>query len=166
MPEVNYGGLPFDEAIAYFKQKIKLPTQTWTDLWEGMHSRAFVVAGANKADIVADFYDSVLKGIEQGTTLQDFKKDFDNIVQKYGWNYKGERGWRTGVIFNTNMSVAYAAGRYKQMTDPAVLSAFPYWRYRTMEDSRVRPEHAAWDNTVLPAGDPWWQTHYPPNGWG
>jgi len=29
-----------------------------------------------------------------------------------------------------------------------------------------RPEHIAWHNTVLPADDPWWDTHYPPNGWG
>jgi len=29
-----------------------------------------------------------------------------------------------------------------------------------------RPEHVAWHNTVLPADDPWWDTHYPPNGWG
>jgi uncharacterized protein with gpF-like domain len=24
---------------------------------------------------------------------------------------------------------------------------------------------ALWDGTVLPADDPWWDTHYPPNGW-
>ncbi|BBB99097.1 putative AlkP superfamily pyrophosphatase or phosphodiesterase [Bradyrhizobium japonicum] len=28
-----------------------------------------------------------------------------------------------------------------------------------------RPEHKAWDGTILPVDDPWWQTHFPPNGW-
>lgn len=166
MPEVKYQNLPFDEAIDYFKQKINLPSERWTDLWEGMHSRGFVVAGAMKADILTDFRDAIDKAISKGTSIQEFRKDFDSIVSKNGWSYKGERGWRTGVIFNTNLTVAYAAGRYKQMTDPDVLDAFPYWRYRTMDDGRVRPEHAAWNNLILLSDDPFWQTHYPPNGWG
>ena len=29
----------------------------------------------------------------------------------------------------------------------------------------TRTEHASWHDTVLPADDPWWQTHFPPNGW-
>ena len=34
-----------------------------------------------------------------------------------------------------------------------------------MEDSRVRPEHAAWDGIVKPVNDPFWNTRYPPNDW-
>lgn len=34
-------------------------------------------------------------------------------------------------------------------------------------DSRVpRPMHLSWDGTTLPNDDPWWQTHFTPNGWG
>ena len=29
-----------------------------------------------------------------------------------------------------------------------------------------RPQHLAWSGMVLDADDPWWQAHYPPNGWG
>ena len=35
-----------------------------------------------------------------------------------------------------------------------------------MGDSRVHPAHEAWDQIVLLVDDPWWNTHYPPNGWG
>jgi hypothetical protein len=28
-----------------------------------------------------------------------------------------------------------------------------------------RVQHVAWDGLVLKADDPWWNTHYPPNGW-
>ena len=166
MPGAEYKRPPFDEAIDYFRQKINLPTKKWTDIWEGMHSRAFVVAGATKSELLSDLRGAIDKAISQGTSIQEFRKDFDKTVKKHGWNYKGKRGWRTGVIFNTNMIVAYTAGKYKQATDPDMIRAFPNWRYRTMEDSAVRPEHAAWNNTVLRYDDPWWRSHYPPNGWG
>lgn len=131
-----------------------------------MHSRAFVVAGAMKSELLADLRAAVDKAISQGTTIAGFRKDFDKTVEKNGWNYKGGRGWRTGVIFNTNLRTAYAAGHYKQMTDEDVLRERRFWRYVAVLDSRTRPEHAAWHDTVLPADDPWWDTHYPPNGWG
>jgi len=35
----------------------------------------------------------------------------------------------------------------------------------TRADERVRASHRAWHNVTLPVDDPWWQTHYPPNGW-
>lgn len=54
----------------------------------------------------------------------------------------------------------------KADTDEDVLRERRFWRYVAVLDSRTRPEHAAWHDTVLPADDPWWDTHYPPNGWG
>jgi uncharacterized protein with gpF-like domain len=162
----KYMNLPFDEAISFFRQKVNLPTQTWKDLWQGMHSRAFVVAGAMKDELLSDLRSAVDKGISKGTTLAEFRKDFDGIVQKSGWDYKGSRGWRTATIFNTNLSTAYSAGHWKQMTDPDVLQARPYLRYVASSAREPRAEHMAWYNVVLPADDPWWQTHTPPKGWG
>jgi len=165
-PSAKYMDLPFDEAIEYFRRKVNLPTRSWRDLWEGMHSRAFVVAGAMKSELLADLYDAVNRGIKEGTTLEAFREDFDKVVRRHGWKYKGGKGWRTAVIFNTNLSVAYHAGHHKQMTDPDVLRARPYWRYVASSSAEPRPEHMRWYNVVLPADDPWWKTHYPLNGWG
>ncbi len=47
-----------------------------------------------------------------------------------------------------------------------MLEARPYWRYIGGLSANPRPEHLAWSGTVLRADDPWWNTHYPPNGWG
>ena len=38
-------------------------------------------------------------------------------------------------------------------------------RYRTVGDNRVRPAHAALHGVTLPMSDPFWEQHYPPNGW-
>ena len=166
MPDVFALNLPFDEAIQYFRQKVKLPTKTWKDLWQGMHARAFVVAGATKTELLSDLYSAVEKGIANGTTLAHFRKDFDDIVSRHGWKYKGKKGWRTGVIFNTNIKTAYAAGHHARMVDPDILKARPFWRYVASSSREKRQEHVKWYNLVLPADDPWWETHRPPNGWG
>jgi phage-Barnase-EndoU-ColicinE5/D-RelE like nuclease2/Phage Mu protein F like protein len=163
----EYRSLPFEEAIDFLRQKVNVPSAKWADILEGAHARAFTVAGATKEGMLADFRTAIDKAIAQGTTLNDFRKDFDAIVQKYGWDYNGTRGWRTRVIYSTNLTTAYAAGRYRQMTDPDVLRYQPYWVYRHADGVlHPRPEHLAWNGLTLKAGDDWWKTHYPPNGWG
>jgi hypothetical protein len=163
--EVKYGSLPFPEAIKFFREKVDIPTKHWDDLLGDMHARGFMVAGAS-GQILADFRVAVEKAIAEGTTLQEFRKDFDAIVATHGWSYKGSRNWRSEVIFTTNLRTAYAAGRYRQMTDPDVLAYRPWWQYRH-GDSRVPRElHLSWDGLVLAADDPWWDVHYPPKGWG
>ena len=91
--------------------------------------------------------------------------DPDDIAAKHGWSYNGGRDWRTRVIYRTNLRTSYAAGRWRQLQ--AGKERRPYWRYRHSAASEdPRPEHLAWDGIVLSADDPWWNTHYPPNGWG
>jgi hypothetical protein len=153
------------EQIAFLRDKVNLPSRTWTELWEGQHARAFVVAGAMRDELVGDLRAAVAKAIESGTTLAEFRRDFDGIVGKHGWAYKGERGWRTRVIYETNLRTSYHAGRYRQMK--AASGRRPYWRYRHSEAvANPRKQHLAWDGLVLRHDDPFWDTHFPPNGWG
>jgi hypothetical protein len=154
----------FTEAIDFFRQKVQLPSKAWTDLWEGMHARAFVVAGATKDALVADLYAAVDKAIATGTTLAQFRKDFDRIVADHGWTYKGGRAWRARVIFDTNLRMANSAGRWDQAQ--RLKARRPFARYIHTHGSHDRPEHVAWHGTVLPLDDPWWSTHWPANGWG
>jgi uncharacterized protein with gpF-like domain len=158
--------LPFDEAIEYFRGKVNLPTERWTDLWEGMHARAFVVAGATKDELLADFRTAVDRAIADGITIADFRRDFDAIVAKHGWSYKGGRDWRSRVIYDTNIRTAYQSGRYKQQTDPELLAVRPYLQYVHGDSIHPRELHLSWNGRVLLADHPWWREHYPPNGWG
>lgn len=166
MTTVEYGNLPFKEAEKFFRDKVNIPTKRWDDLKEGMHARGFMIAGAQRDDMLCDFHGALRKAIEQGTTLETFRQDFDQIVNRYGWSYNGGRGWRTRVIYDTNLRTSYMAGRYQQMTDPEVLAYNPYWRYRHNHAVRPRPQHVAWNGLTLRHDDPFWSSHYPPNGWG
>jgi uncharacterized protein with gpF-like domain len=162
----EYGNLNFAEAIALFKAKLSLPTETWDAIWKDAHDTGFVVAGAMTADLLTDLRAAVDKALTEGTTLAEFRKDFDQVIERTGWEYNGGRNWRTRLIYETNLRTAYAAGRYDQMQDPDVKRLRPYKIYKHGDSIVPRPEHLKWHNLVLPADDPFWQTHFAPNGWG
>ncbi len=163
---IRYGNLPYREAIEFFRQKLNLPTTAWDDIFRSQHDHAFVVAGASKVSLLEEFRGAIDKAISQGTTLQEFRKDFDAIVTRHGWNYKGNRGWRSKVIYDTNLRSAINAAREQQFTEPEFLKRHPYWMYRHSGAEHYRPEHKAWDGLVIRADDPWWETHSPQNGFG
>lgn len=158
--------LPFEEAIDFFRRKIRFPSASWQDLQKQENDWAFTVAGVASADLLADLMAAVDSAIADGTTIADFQKRFDQLVADYGWEYRGGRAWRTETILFTNIRTAYAAGRYLQMRDPDVLRERPFWEYRHGDSVNPRPLHLEWDGLVLDARDPWWQTHYPPGGFG
>ena len=157
--------LPFAEQINYFRAKLNLPTQSYADIYGAEHDAAFVVAGMARMDMLADMRAAVDKAIADGITLDAFRKDFDDIVARYGWQYNGGRDWRSRIIYNTNLYSSYQAGRYEQQQEMKQLR--PYWEYRHRDGQKhPRPEHEAWDGLVLHCDDPWWQTHYPVNAYG
>ncbi len=160
----NYGSLPFAEQIEFLRRKVNIPTDSWVDIYGAEHDYGFMVAGANRNAIVADFRTAVEKVIAQGATLADFRKDFDNIVATHGWDYNGGRSWRSRTIYETNLFSSYNAGRFEQLE--AAGDALPYRQYHHSGSENPRREHLAWDNLVLHRNDPWWQTHTPINAWG
>lgn len=164
----------FTEQVDFLRKKLNLPSETWHDIQRGAHDRAFMVAGAMKADLLHDLRGAVDTAV-QGGSIGEFRKQFKSIVQKHGWTgWTGEgtkagEAWRTRVIYQTNLATSYAAGRRKQLMDPALLSRRPFWRY--IHDDSVttpRPHHKAWGDAglTLRHDHPFWSTHFPPNGWG
>lgn len=169
MAKISGQRLPFQEQIDFLRQKVRVPTKRYDELTSQQHDKAFVVAGAMKADLLADLHNAVKKAIEDGQAFHQFQRNFDEILAKRGWlndETKGYKAWRAKIIYQTNLRTSHMAGRYKQMTDPDVLKKRPYWRYKhnTVENPRIQHKH--WDNLVLPADSPFWQRNYPPNGYG
>ncbi len=164
----------FQQQIDFFLQKLNLPTQRWDDIKTRANDRAFYVAGAQKADLLADLRAAVDKSVN-GQSIDQFRKDFAAAVAKSGWSgwtgqgTKAGEAWRTRIIYQTNIATSYAAGRWTQLNDPDLVSARPFWRY-VHSDSVLspRPQHKAWGDSglTLPREHPFWKTHFPPNGWG
>lgn len=165
MSGLAIGNLPFEEQAEFFRQKLNVPTEGWRDLLKADHDHAFMVAGAAKADLLADLRQAVNAAVLKGETLQQFRARFDDIVSKHGWDYKGPRNWRTRVIYRTNMSTSYAAGRLQQLVEAGRRGLL--WMYRHSDSVlHPRPLHVSWNGLTLSPNHNWWKTHYPPNGWG
>ena len=115
-----------------------------------------------KADLLTDLHDEIDKAIAGELTKNEFLGKFDEIVAKHGWSYNGNRRWRSNLIYDTNVSTAYQAGRWQQFIEGGA----KYLRYIHADGVRhPRPLHVAWNGTTLPIDHPFWQSHYPPNGW-
>jgi hypothetical protein len=156
--------LPFQEAIDFYKGKLKLPSSGWTDIWQEQHSHAFVIAGATKDALLEDMYNAIQKAKQEGNGYAEFRTRFEEIAKEHGWAYKGSPGWRSKIIYDTNITQAYNAGRYAQMV--SVKHLRPFWEYHHTPQEHPRLMHLAWDGTILEADDSWWDTHFAANGWG
>lgn len=137
-------GLPFKEALEALKRK------------------SLTIAGVTKTDLINDVKNELIRAINKGTTLDDFKKAAPDMFIRRG--YAVPDPWHVETIYRTNMQTAYQAGRFNQMTSEAVIKARPFWQYIAVQDDATRPEHSAMSGRVFPADHPIWQSWYPPNG--
>lgn len=170
--------LPPENAIRFFQAKGLKTTFDWRGMLHEEHTHAFTVAKMMDLDMLADVRSAVDRAISNGTTLHKFREELEPMLKAKGWWGVKEvvdpatgkittaqlgSSRRLKTIFDTNMGAAYAAGKWKQIE--ATSKTFPYLMYDAVNDGRTRPQHRAWDNLVLRWDDPWWITHYPPNGW-
>ncbi len=180
MAETVFKPLPPKEAVAYFRAKgaALAPSFAWQDVWQQEHATQFTVAKSAGFDILQDLHQAVDKAIAEGRTFADFKRDLVPTLQAKGWWGKADMvdpatgkvvtaqlgsPRRLRIIYDTNIRMAHAAGHWQQIQ--RVKEARPYLRYSAIMDGRTRPEHKGWHGLVLPEDDPFWDTHYPPNGW-
>lgn len=153
--------MPFDEAVQFWTDRGGDPALL--DDVIAAYRRKAALAGDQSLDTLAQrVVDGIRRTLESGGTLADFAKAVeqggtDDIASPMSDDY-------LDLVFRTNMLGAYGAGRYAQLQNPDVIAARPYRQWRTMEDERVRPEHAAGDGMTWRADDPSFANVMAPGG--
>ena len=175
--DIGYAfGLPPRRAIEYFKIKGYEISWNWWETWQAAHARSFTVAKAARLDILTDIRSEVQRALEEGITAREFADALEPRLKARGWwgrqvvvdpdggaelvQLGSPRRLKT--IYRTNVKTARAMAR--QQVQRATSHKRPYWMYDALDDGRTRPEHAALDGMVFRHDDPFWTTHYPPNG--
>lgn len=72
--------------------------------------------------------------------------------------------WRLKTIYRTNIQTSYMAGRYKEQFEN--VENRPYWQYVAVMDKKTRLAHSMLNGRIFRFDDPFWDSFYPPNGWG
>ncbi|WP_330925253.1 phage minor head protein [Candidatus Sororendozoicomonas aggregata] len=178
-PGFAFPSEPAPEVLDYFNRKKLKPSFSWMDVWKQEHQSVFTVAKAMQLDILQDLLSGVLTAIREGQTLQQFRQQLTPLLQKKGWwgvkemtnpNNKKKQLAQLGsprrlrVIYETNLRTAHAAGQWHRVQ--RTKKTHPYLRYELGPSKEHRKEHVQWQGLTLPVDDPFWDTHYPQNGWG
>ena len=178
-PGFRFPGPPPKEALDYFRGRALWPGFSFRDVWHYEHAYAFTVAKAMEMDLLKDIRSEIDKAIAEGRTLRQFQKDLTPILQKKGWwGRKAMTDPKTGkvvqaqlgsprrlrTIYQSNLRAARAAGQWDRAQ--RTKKTHPYFLYELGPSKEHRDQHRAWAGTLLPVDDPWWDDHFPPNGWG
>jgi SPP1 gp7 family putative phage head morphogenesis protein len=172
------------EEVIAFLAKRRLETATdWRDAAKKARAGAFSAARTAGFDVLGDIQSAIASAMREGKTYEEFARELTPLLQRKGWWGKAidkETGevldvtaggkiasygspYRLRTIYQTNLQVAFMAGRYQAMQ--ASKSTHPYWQYIAIMDTRTRPSHAALNGRVFALSDPATQVAYPPNGY-
>ncbi|MDR3355619.1 MAG: hypothetical protein LBO04_00315 [Spirochaetaceae bacterium] len=174
MPVVNKHNIPVPQlAIDFLAKKKIVPTDKWDELQYGEHAHAFTVAHSSGANILDDIFALLNRADAEGISFGEFRNGMLDAMKEKGWyggaghgkDEKGYINWRIGVIYDTNMRTAYSQAHYREQLRGAELR--PIWVYNSLLSGKNRrQEHIALHGRAFRYDDAFWDTYYPPNGWG
>ena len=167
MARFNPTILPPTEALDYLGGKAIKPSDHWTDVWRHEHATSFTAARMAQDNLLIETHGALFKALKEGTTMGEFRRTLAPRLAAMGWAPPpggGDVPYRLNRIYDANMRTAYAAGQWQRAQ--RVKAAFPYFLYQLGPSIVHRDQHLAWEGLILPVDDPFWDTHWPPNGFG
>lgn len=115
----------------------------------------YIFSGMKTFHELNEAFPSLLDEDGSRKPFERFLNDVRKIDEKYNGNY-------LRAEYNFVVSSAEMAARWEGfMADGDRY----HLQYRTANDGKVRPEHAAMHGITLPPSDSFWEEFYPPNGW-
>jgi SPP1 gp7 family putative phage head morphogenesis protein len=165
--------VPHAEAIAFIAGKPAVTREVFDRLLPELQARAFTITGIEGANILQTVRDRIAE-LPAGADWNELKHKIVDDISPWLVNPDADpeerdrqavaADRRAELLLRTHGFQAYQSAQYEVMERQK--DVFQYWMYMTMEDDAVREAHAALDGIVLPAGDPFWASHYPPWDWG
>lgn len=115
----------------------------------------YIFSGMKTFHELNEAFPSLLDSNGNRKTFEAFLNDVRKIDKTYNSNY-------LRAEYNFVQSSAEMAAKWERFSEDGDRYNL---QYRTANDSKVRPEHAALNGVTLPPSDPFWEEYYPPNGW-
>ena len=115
----------------------------------------YIFSGIKTFHELNEAFPSLLNPDGSRKPFEQFLNDVRKIDKTYNQHY-------LRAEYNLAQQSANMAAKWEQFLEDGDRYNL---QYRTANDGRVRPEHAALNRVTLPITDPFWETYYPPNGW-
>ena len=115
----------------------------------------YIFSGMKTFHELNEAFPSLLDEDGSRKPFERFLNDVRKIDEKYNGNY-------LRAEYNFVVSSAEMAARWEGFMEDGDRY---HIQYRTANDGKVRPEHAAMHGITLPPSDSFWEEFYPPNGW-
>lgn len=179
MSKIIPSRLPNPEALSYLEAKTLIQAWQNTDIRAYHHALGFTVAKMMNHDLLAETKKALEEALKNGTSFAEFKKNLKPYLISKGWwgnaqlinpktgkmeNVLLGSDNRLKRIYETNMRTAYASARWERIQEH--IDVFPYLIYVHSHSANPRVHHMNLNGLILPANDPFWRIHFPPNGYG
>lgn len=153
--EKTYEQLEEGAAAGYGKKWFSLDNKNASTV-QNLKQNIYHFSGAKTYQQLAEMNSFLVDENGKIRSFSAFKRKVEVVHKKYNQNY-------LQAEYQTARRASQAARQWKDFQ--ANKDLFPNLKYMTIGDDKVRHEHAKLHGVIRPIDDPFWDTHYPPNGW-
>lgn len=148
-----------EEALKFLRAKVPMTRKEFDQLEDIYRFRAWTVAGITSLDVLNDIKQLLVKNLDDGGTLRDFRLNLTDHLKKVGIEPTSK--WHIENVYRTNSQAAYSAGRMAQIRE--LSDEFPMIEYVAVMDDRTSKICGGLDGMIKPTNDPFWSRYTPPN---
>jgi SPP1 gp7 family putative phage head morphogenesis protein len=152
--------LSFDELLSVLQLQLDMDV---TELEQTYETDVLRVVKSTTDRVERSLRETLTDLIENRVRPTEAREQFRQAVNDLGLHDVSTH--QVDAIFNTQAAISYHAGQWNGYQTPEVDEILWGYKYVSVGDSRVRPDHVAMDGTTLPKDHPFWATNWPPNGW-
>lgn len=153
---------PYSRSIRFLKDRLDLTDAGIAELSTAHNVYALQVLEATQAAVEKHVQKTLVKIQTEGLHVRQGIQQLGKAFADAGISPRNS--FTLEAVFRTQTQLAYSAGKWEIDQDPAIQEILWGYKYVTVGDSRVRPEHRGLEGMTAPKNDPIWKTMFPPNG--
>lgn len=163
LPVVLELATPFRGSTDFMRRRLQMSVSDVDRLNQSYSTDALRVMKSASVKTEKALQKTLLRTQLAGEHVREGVKSLRRTLEAQG--ITDTKNYQLEAIFRTQTQLAYAAGQHAALADPTVSKYLWGFKYVTVGDARVRPEHRALEGVTLPKEDIFWEKHKPPNGW-
>lgn len=139
--------MEYPAALAYLRSLQPMTEEEFALMDLDVQQLAFVLSRVTKLDALQWVVEKIAEAFEAGYTIEEFAAAVDQVLAD------AVTDEHTARMVQLTAERQYGAGRWEQGTTPELVGKISGWDYHTMQDDRVRDEHAALDGRFFRSDD-------------